>query len=239
MRPSRRRVIIDTDAKNEADDQFAIVHGLLSPTSRHPRADPRALRHPPVGSQHGGVSRGGRPVARPARTHRFGARGERCAVRHSRRADARGLTRGAADHRRVESCATKGDPLFVAFLGPLTDMASAILLDPGDRAPRGDRDLDRRPWLPGLRRGTRDRVQPLQRHSTPPTSCSTRGSRVWQVPSDVYTKVSVSYAELAEKIGDSGPLGPVSDQAVARVERDVPPGADRVPLAGRLARRSR
>ena len=32
MKPSRRRVIIDTDAKNEADDQFAIVHGLLSPT---------------------------------------------------------------------------------------------------------------------------------------------------------------------------------------------------------------
>ncbi len=29
---NRRRVIIDTDAKNEADDQFAIVHALLSPS---------------------------------------------------------------------------------------------------------------------------------------------------------------------------------------------------------------
>src|SRR4029450_12090261 len=29
---SRRRVIIDTDARNEADDQFAIVHALLSPS---------------------------------------------------------------------------------------------------------------------------------------------------------------------------------------------------------------
>ena len=28
----RRRVIVDTDAKNEADDQYAIVHALLSPT---------------------------------------------------------------------------------------------------------------------------------------------------------------------------------------------------------------
>ena len=28
----RRRLIIDTDAKNEADDQFAIVHALLSPS---------------------------------------------------------------------------------------------------------------------------------------------------------------------------------------------------------------
>src|SRR3954468_14639081 len=33
MEPKRRRrVIIDTDAKNEADDQFAIVHALLSPS---------------------------------------------------------------------------------------------------------------------------------------------------------------------------------------------------------------
>ena len=31
--PEKRkvRVIIDTDAKNEADDQFAIVHALLTP----------------------------------------------------------------------------------------------------------------------------------------------------------------------------------------------------------------
>jgi purine nucleosidase len=27
----RRRVILDTDAKNEADDKYAIVRGLLSP----------------------------------------------------------------------------------------------------------------------------------------------------------------------------------------------------------------
>ena len=32
--PTRRRVIVDTDAKNEADDQFAIVHALLSPDPR-------------------------------------------------------------------------------------------------------------------------------------------------------------------------------------------------------------
>ena len=32
MARAQRRVIINTDAKNEADDQFAIVHALLSPT---------------------------------------------------------------------------------------------------------------------------------------------------------------------------------------------------------------
>jgi hypothetical protein len=28
----QRRIIINTDAKNEADDQFAIVHALLTPS---------------------------------------------------------------------------------------------------------------------------------------------------------------------------------------------------------------
>src|SRR5688572_4568172 len=33
MSPEKRtRVIIDTDAQNEADDQFAIVHALLTPS---------------------------------------------------------------------------------------------------------------------------------------------------------------------------------------------------------------
>ena len=32
QRSSRRRVVINTDAKNEADDQFAIMHALLSPS---------------------------------------------------------------------------------------------------------------------------------------------------------------------------------------------------------------
>jgi hypothetical protein len=41
---SRRRVIIDTDAKNEADDQFAIVHALLSPS-----LDVRGLIGPTLG----------------------------------------------------------------------------------------------------------------------------------------------------------------------------------------------
>ena len=33
------------------------------------------------------------------------------------------------------------------------------------------------------------------------------GIEIWQVPSSVYSMVSVGYAELEEKIGQSGPLG--------------------------------
>ena len=62
---AQRRVIINTDAKNEADDQFAIVHALLSPT-----LDVRGLIAAHFGTersrpQHGGVARGDRPAAGP------------------------------------------------------------------------------------------------------------------------------------------------------------------------------
>jgi inosine-uridine nucleoside N-ribohydrolase len=33
------------------------------------------------------------------------------------------------------------------------------------------------------------------------------GMEIWQVPSNVYSCVSVGYAELEEKLGDAGPLG--------------------------------
>ncbi|MEZ4616693.1 MAG: hypothetical protein R2867_14495 [Caldilineaceae bacterium] len=31
-RPHKQRVIVNTDAKNEADDQYAIVHAILTPS---------------------------------------------------------------------------------------------------------------------------------------------------------------------------------------------------------------
>jgi len=102
--------------------------------------------------------------------------------------------------------ACEGDPLFVAFLGPLTDMASAILLDPEivQRAVvviwiggRGYRGFDAGP---GIEFNLSNDI-----HAANVVFDS--GITVWQVPSDVYSKVSVSYAELAEKIGDSGRLG--------------------------------
>jgi hypothetical protein len=52
----RTRVIIDTDAKNEADDQFAIVHGLLTAHAlvRAARPDPGAFRQREVDDQSAG-----------------------------------------------------------------------------------------------------------------------------------------------------------------------------------------
>lgn len=201
----QRRVIVDTDAKNEADDQFAIVHGLLSPT-----LDMRGLI--------------------PAH---FGTRRSQRSMQESREeidllldllgmSDSVTVANGAAsalpdEHTAVDSpgarliieeskLAGEDDPLYVAFLGPLTDMAAAILLDP---------DLVRRPviviWIggPGYRGYDEGPHVEFNLSNDIPAANVVFGSgiTVWQVPRDVYTKVSVSYAELEEKIGEAGALG--------------------------------
>ncbi|GAA1012607.1 hypothetical protein Aple_006520 [Acrocarpospora pleiomorpha] len=199
----QRRVIINTDAKNEADDQFAIVHALLSPSF-----DLRGLI--------------------PAH---FGTRRSQRSMQESRQEidlllDLLGLTVPVADgaptalpdeRTPVDSpgarliieesmLASEDDPLHVAFLGPLTDMAAAVLLDP---------ELVRRPvvviWIGGSGYRGYDEGTEVEFNLSNDIHAANvvfdSGITVWQVPRDVYTKVSVSYAELQEKIGDAGPLG--------------------------------
>ena len=93
----------------------------------------------------------------------------------------------------------------MAFLGPLTDMASAILLDPAIV----DRDVVVI-WIGGAGYGgvdnaTRRRVQPANDIAAANVVFDS-GITVWQVPSNVYSQVSVGYAELEEKIGGTGKL---------------------------------
>jgi purine nucleosidase len=205
MKPSRRRVIVDTDAKNEADDQFAIVHALLSPTfdirglvpahfgtrrSNRSMAESREeidLLLDMVGRTGSVPVADGAPTAIPDEHTPVDSPGARLIVAESKQA-------------------TPGDPLFVAFLGPLTDMASAILLDP---------DIVHRDvvviWIGGGGYRGFDPGPRIEFNLSNDIAAANvvfgSGITVWQVPRDVYSKVSVSYAELDEKIGDAGPLG--------------------------------
>jgi purine nucleosidase len=124
----RRRVIVDTDAKNEADDQFAIVHALLSPS-----LDVRGLI-----AAHFGTSRSTRSMdeSRQEIDLLLGLLDLEQQVTVANGAptgipdEQTPLDSGGAQLIIAESqLATAQEPLFVAFLGPLTDMASAILLD--------------------------------------------------------------------------------------------------------------
>jgi inosine-uridine nucleoside N-ribohydrolase len=199
----RRRVIIDTDAKNEADDQFAIVHALLSQS-----LDVRGLI-----AAHFGTSRSNRSmedsreeidllldlmgleqvtVANGAST---GIPNEQTPL------DSAGARLIIAESR----LATAQEPLFVAFLGPLTDMASAILLDP---------DIVHREvvviWIGGVGYGGVETYPGVEFNLRNDIAAANvvydSGITVWQVPSNVYSQVSVSYAELEEKIGGTSKL---------------------------------
>ncbi|MDG4828764.1 nucleoside hydrolase [Solwaraspora sp. WMMD1047] len=205
MQPTRRRrVIIDTDAKNEADDQYAIVHALLSPS-----LDVRGLV-----AAHFGTRRTTRSMAesREEIDHLLDLMDLRETVTVANGAptpipdeqtpeDSDGARLIVAESR----LASPADPLYVAFLGPLTDMASAILLDP---------DIVHRPvvviWIGGVGYGgveTYPGVEFNLGNDIPAANVVfDSGITLWQVPSNVYAQVSVSYAELEERIGGTSPL---------------------------------
>jgi purine nucleosidase len=201
----RRRVIVNTDAKNEADDQYAIVHALLSPT-----LDVRGLIAAHFGAERSARSMedsreeidlllellhrsgqvtvaNGAATALPDATTPVDSAGARLIIEESRKASAE-------------------DPLFVAFLGPLTDMASAILLDPAIVT----RDIVV-VWIGGMAYGGLDPsysgVEFNLRNDIPAANVVfDSGIELWQVPANVYSSVSVSYDELEDKIGGSSPL---------------------------------
>ncbi|WP_114560470.1 nucleoside hydrolase [Desertihabitans aurantiacus] len=203
--PTRRRVVLNTDAKNEADDQFAIVHALLSPT-----LDVRGLV-----AAHFGIRRSDRSMldSRDEIDHLLRLTGLEGTVP---------VANGAAEPIPDEATpqdspgarlileesmrASWDDPLYVAFLGPLTDMASAILLDPAV--------VEREVvviWIGGDAHDGRDAVSKTEFNLSNDIAAANvvfdSGMQIWQVPRSVYRMVSVSYAELDEEIGDAGPLG--------------------------------
>ena len=201
----QRKVIIDTDAKNEADDQFAIVHALLSPT-----LDVRGLI-----PAHFGTRRSQRSMAESREEVELLLR---LMDLTGKMTVADGATTRLVDEQTPQDSpgarlilaeslqAADDDPLFVAFLGPLTDMASAILLDPGIVS-RNVVVI----WIGGPGYGGLTSYPGIEFNLSNDIAAANvvfdSGIEIWQVPSSVYTMVSVGYAELDEKIGQAGPLG--------------------------------
>jgi inosine-uridine nucleoside N-ribohydrolase len=200
----RRRVIINTDAKNEADDQFAIVHALLSPS-----LDVRGLI-----AAHFGNSRSERSMEESREEIdlllELTGLGQQVTV-------ANGASTGIPDEQTPRDSegaqliiaesklASAKEPLFVAFLGPLTDMASAILLDPAIL------DLEVVViWIGGVGYGGVESYPGVEFNLRNDIAAANvvfdSGITVWQVPSNVYSQVSVSYTELEEKIGGTSKL---------------------------------
>jgi purine nucleosidase len=199
--PERRaRVIVNTDAKNEADDQFAIVHALLTPSfdirgvipahfgdrrSAFSMAESRAEVDLLLGLMNWQghlVVANGAPTALPDDTTPIPSPGAELIVDEAMRADPR--------------------PLYVAFYGPLTDMASALLMEPR----LAERNL-RVVWIGGGPWPAGGREFNLSNDITAANVVFRSALEVWQIPSPVYRRMAVSYAELADKVAPCGRIG--------------------------------
>jgi purine nucleosidase len=203
----RTRLIIDTDAKNEADDQYAITQAMLSPS----------LEVRGIIAAHFG--------ARPGRsmTSMLDSKAEAELILEllgmtGRTPVLEGAPHAIPDFRTAvdspgarfiieESLRDDDRPLFLAFLGPLTNLASALILDPG----LAERDVTV-VWIGGA-----DRDNSMEPSYWPEFNLSNdiaaanvvfaSGMRIQQIPLLSYVGIGVSYAELLDQISDVSPLG--------------------------------
>ena len=194
----RIRVIVDTDAANEGDDQFAVVHAMLSPRfdnvgfiaahygAEHPDGAERSREEllrifSVMECPYDNIIYRGAPHAMRSASVPVPSEGSDLIVREAMKDDAR--------------------PLFVLFLGPLTDLASAYLSEPriagrltavwigGGAYPHGGPEFN------------------LGNDIAAANAVFSSPLQLWQVPKNVYEMMPVSFAELQRKVMSAGKTG--------------------------------
>jgi purine nucleosidase len=196
----RARLILNTDAKNEADDQYTIVHALLTPTfDLHgiiPAHFGSIKSKTSLRDSHDEVVKildlmslkdrvrvePGAEGSMPDETTPMASAGARLIIEEGMKDDPR--------------------PLYVAFLGPLTDMAAALLMEPG---------LNERNicvvWIGGGQWPVGGREYNLSNDIHAANVVMKSKVQLWQIPMPVYRMMAVSYAELMERVYDKGAIG--------------------------------
>lgn len=197
---AKQRVIVNTDAKNEADDQYAIVQAVLTPsfdlhgiipahfgtgksaTSMQDSYDETKLLMRLMGLEGAVRVEAGASHAMPDEATPVDSPGARLIIEEALKDDKR--------------------PLHIAFYGPLTDMASALRLEPQIEK----RNL-RVIWIGGgvWPSGGREYNLSNDIHAANVVMKSTL--EVWQVPRSTYRTMGVTYAELIEKVYPQGEIG--------------------------------
>lgn len=208
------RVITDTDAKNEADDQFAIVQALLSPRfenvgfiaahfgKRVEDSMERSFQELEnifdiMHIEDKNVLYRGAPHALQDKDTPVMSPGAELIVREAMKDDSRHL--------------------FVTFLGPLTDLASAFLIEPrikgrltaiwigGGCYPQGGAEFN------------------LSNDIIAANVVFRSGIDLWQVPKNVYEMMAVSMSELEYKVSDCGEIGAyLLEQLNTHVHEPIP-----------------
>jgi inosine-uridine nucleoside N-ribohydrolase len=209
------RVITNTDAKNEADDQFAIVHALLSPkfdnigfiaahfgdvrskTSMEDSYIELEKIFDLMNFDKKGMLYKGAPGSMPDENAPIDSEGARLIIEEAMKDDPR--------------------PLFVTFMGALTDLASAYLIEP-----RIAKRLTA-VWIGGGTYPAGDAEFNLSNDINAANVVMKSDINLWQVPKNVYEMIPVSFAELAYRVRPRGPIGKfLFDQLIEHSFEDSP-----------------
>lgn len=196
----RIRLIINTDAKNEADDQYAIVHALLTP-----RFDISSITAAHFGTKRTETSMQESYDEIIKVLDLMGLSTEDVNVTkgatHAIPSEDVSVPSEGADIIIEEALKDDPRPLYVAFLGPITDLASAYLKNPeiegkltalwigGGQWPDGEEEFN------------------LGNDINAANTVLKSNIPLWIIPKDVYRSIRVSLAELAVNVKPNGKVG--------------------------------
>lgn len=193
------RVILDTDAKNEVDDQFAIVQAVLSESF-----DVRGIitthfgKEKSVQSMQDSYDEVNKVLSLVNRQDIKVLHGGEEAIETENTP----VISEGAEFIIEEAMKEDESPLYIAFLGPLTDMASALLLKP-EIAKKNITVI----WI-----GGRDWPAGGWEYNLKNDVCAANivfksEVQLWQVPRNVYRMMPVSHAELWTRVYPYGAIG--------------------------------
>ena len=197
---AKQRVIVNTDAKNEADDQYAIVHAVLTPSF-----DLHGIIPAHYGTRKTATSMQESHDETVKLLRLMGLEGDVHVADGASGAIAEESTPVDSPGAQLiiaEAMQDDPRPLYIAFYGPLTDMASALLLEPRI-AERNVRVI----WIGGGPWPSGGGEYNLSNDIHAANVVMKSRVELWQVPRSTYRTMSVGYAELIEKVYPQGAIG--------------------------------
>lgn len=196
----RARLILNTDAKNEVDDQFAIVHALLS----------EAIDLRGIIAAHFGIKRSDHSEQESfEEIHHLmelmHISSDMPVLHGGKHAMPDQYTPVVSEGvQRIISEALSDDsrPLYIAFLGPLTDMASALLL-----APEIQNRNVKVVWIGGRDWPCGGWEYNLSNDIHAANVIFGSQLELWQIPRDVYRMMPIGFPELYTRVRPYGEIG--------------------------------
>ncbi len=196
----KSRVILNTDAKNEVDDQFAIVHAILSESM-----DLKAIvaAHFGTGKSEHSMRDSYDEINKLIKLmNKEGEFNVLCGGDRQMESETDIVDSDGARFIVEEAMKDDERPLYIAFLGPLTDMAAALLMEPAIAKKNvtviwiGGRDWPSGGW-----------EYNLGNDITAANVVFKSEVQLWQVPRNVYRMMPVSFAEMYDKVYPCGEVG--------------------------------